>query len=123
MSSKAKGTKYEKYIEKLYGIKGLTVSKIQNDTIPNYAYFPVIFDKELFGKDRDEVMGKLAKENIFTRKYFYPLISDYECYRNIYDSLKTPVAKKISNNVLTLPMYADLSIEDVNRICDIILKR
>lgn len=114
---------YEKYIERLDGIEGLTVSKIQKDIIPNYAYFPVIFDRELFGKDRNEVMEKLAKENIFTRKYFYPLISDYECYRNLYDSTKTPVAKKISNSVLTLPMYADLSIEDVNRICDIILKR
>ena len=75
------------------------------------------------GKSRDDVKEQLERENIFTRKYFYPLISDYECYKDLYDSTETPVAKNISNNVLTLPMYADLSLEDVNMICDLILKK
>ena len=66
---------------------------------------------------------ELAKENIFSRKYFYPLISDYDCYRDRFDSKKTPVAKRISNRVLTIPMYANLSVEDANKICDIILKK
>ena len=113
---------YSRYLERLSGIDGITVSRIQYDVTPNYAYFPVIFDKEVFGKSRDEVMKELEKENILTRKYFYPLISDYECYRDKYDSSLTPVAKKISDNVLTIPMYADLSLENVDRICDIILK-
>ena len=67
-------------------------------------------------------MEELKNENIFTRKYFYPLINDYECYKDEYNSKDTPVAKRISDNVLTLPMYADLSLEDVDKICDIILK-
>ena len=68
-------------------------------------------------------MAELLKENIFTRKYFYPLINDYDCYKDKYSSKDTPIAKKISDNVLTIPMYADLSIEDVDRICDIILRK
>ena len=68
-------------------------------------------------------MEELQKENIFTRKYFYPLINDYECYRDEYNSEDTPIAKRISDNVLTIPMYADLSLEDVDRICDIILRK
>ena len=114
---------YERYLKRLSNIEGITVSNIQKDVTPNYSYFPVIFDKEKFGKSRDEVMKELTKENIFTRKYFYPLISDFDCYKDKYSSDKTPIAKRISDNVLTIPMYADLSLEDVDRICDIILRK
>ena len=62
----------------------------------------------------------MAKSAVGARKYFYPLINDYECYRDEYDSKLTPISKEISDNVLTIPMYADLKIEDVDRICDII---
>ena len=114
---------YNRYIERLSNIKGIIISKEQKNVTPNYAYFPVIFEKKKFGKSRDEVMAELLKENIFTRKYFYPLINDYDCYKDKYSSKDTPIAKKISDNVLTIPMYADLSIEDVDRICDIILRK
>lgn len=114
---------YNEYMKRLKGIPGIIVNDIQQYTSPNYAYFPVVFDKNVFGKSRDEVFSLLAKENIFARKYFYPLINDYDCYNNQYSSDDTPIAKKISDRVLTLPMYADLSLEDVNRICDIILDK
>ena len=114
---------YNRYIERLKDINGITISKEQDNVTPNYAYFPVVFDKEKFGKSRDKVMDELLKENIYTRKYFYPLISDYDCYKENYNSENTPVAKYISDNVLTLPMYADLSIDDVDYICDIILRK
>ena len=120
---KKRGMVYNRYLERLCNIEGITVSKIQKDTVPNYAYFPIIFNKEIFGKTRNEVMEQLAEQNILTRKYFYPLINDYECYRNEYNSEETPIAKRISDNVLTVPMYADLALEDVDRICDIILKK
>ena len=94
---------------------------MQEDVKTNYAYFPVVFEEE-FGKTRDEVMEELAKNDIFTRKYFYPIITDFECYRGQHDSNKTPVAKYIGDRVLTLPLFADLPIEKVNEICDIILK-
>ena len=114
---------YNVYTERLSGVPGITISKTQKGVKPNFAYYPVIFDETVFGKTRDEISEELAKENIFSRKYFYPLISDYDCYRDRFDSKKTPVAKRISNRVLTIPMYANLSVEDANKICDIILKK
>lgn len=114
---------YKRYVERLSDVSGVTISKEQECVKPNYAYFPVVFDKEIFGKNRDEVMEELQKENIFSRKYFYPLINDYDCYKYEYDSKTTPIAKRISDNVLTIPMYADLKLDDVDRICDIILGR
>ena len=63
----------------------------------------------------------LDAEGVGARKYFYPLVSDYACYRSVYSSDRTPVAKKASGQVLTLPMYADLALVDVDRICDVVL--
>ncbi|NLW91175.1 MAG: DegT/DnrJ/EryC1/StrS family aminotransferase, partial [Syntrophomonadaceae bacterium] len=85
----------------------------------NYAYFPVVFDG--YKMSRDEVFEKLKAENIYARKYFYPLTNSFECYKGRFDVEKTPVAKYVADRVLTLPLYADLAIEDVDRICDIIL--
>ena len=101
--------------------EGLKVWSEQENVVHNYAYFPVVFDKEVFGKDRDEVAELLAKENIFSRKYFYPLTSEFECFKGKFEINETPVAKKIADNILCLPMYADLTIEEVDKICDIIL--
>lgn len=114
---------HHRYMENLSGVSGIKLPSEQIDVTPNYSYFPVIFDKGVFGKNRDDIYAELEKEGIIARKYFYPLISDYECYRDEFDSSKTPIAKSISDNVLTLPMYADLAIEDVDEICDIILRR
>lgn len=111
----------ETYRKRLEGVKGIKLSKIQKDVKQNYAYFPVIFEEE-FGKTRDEVMAELAEHDIFTRKYFYPLITDFECYRKDYDSRHTPIAKYMADRVLTLPLFADLPLEKVEEICDIILK-
>ena len=70
----------------------------------------------------DQVFEKLAAENIIARKYFYPATNAFECYTAMgHDPAATPVAKRMSECVLTLPMYAGLSVEDVDRICDIIL--
>ena len=63
---------------------------------------------------------KLKGNDIIARKYFYPLTNSFECYRGQYDVDKTPVAKYIAERVLTLPLYANLSLEDVDRICEII---
>jgi len=108
----------ERYIRKLKNIKGIKLIKTQKDIKQNYAYFPVIFDG--FKKTRNEVFEELMKNNIFTRKYFYPLVSEYQCYNGKFDSNQTPVAKFISDRVLTLPLYADLSLDNVDKICKII---
>ena len=69
----------------------------------------------------DEILEKLKSEGIIGRKYFYPLTNSFECYKDKFKVNETPVAKYISERVLTLPLYADLSLENVDRICDIIL--
>jgi dTDP-4-amino-4,6-dideoxygalactose transaminase len=111
----------ERYRERLSGVDGITLCPIQENVQHNYAYFPVVFDKAIFGLSRDEVMDNLVKEGIGARKYFYPLTNSFDCYN--FDVKKTPVAFELSKNVLTLPLYADLTVEDVDRICDVILKK
>lgn len=111
----------EHYRERLSGIEGIKLSADQENVESNYAYFPVVFDGYKY--TRNDVFEKLAEAGINARKYFYPLTNNFECYRG-YPTAgveKTPVAQYIALRVLTLPMYADLGIEDVDRICDVIL--
>ena len=108
----------ERYIENLKDIAGIQLSKEQMDVESNYAYFPVVFDG--YKMTRDEVFEKLKGNDIIARKYFYPLTNSFECYKDQYDVDETPVAKYIAERVLTLPLYADLPLEDVDRICEII---
>lgn len=112
----------ERYIEKLDGINGINLCRIQENTNSNYAYFPVVFDGYKY--TRNEVFEKLAEHGIGARKYFYPLTNSFECYRNYptAGAEKTPIAQHIALRVLTLPLYADLSMENVDHICDIILE-
>lgn len=112
----------QRYRNHLEGIAGLQLNPIQENVVSNYAYFPVIFDDKVFGATRNEIVEALAQENIGARKYFYPLTNAFDCFNGKYDPTKTPVALYISKHVLTLPLYADLSLEDVDRICDIILR-
>lgn len=64
----------------------------------------------------------LAKNGIGARKYFYPLTNTFECFHNKYDVDETPVALHVAKRVLTLPLYSDLALEDVDRICKIVLE-
>lgn len=111
----------ERYRERLNGVEGIQLNCIQKGVKSNYAYFPVVFEEKLFGSSREEVFDKLAENDVVARKYFYPLTNTFECFHGKYDATKTPVAMHISKRVLTLPLYADLALKDVDRICDIIL--
>lgn len=113
-------TVYERYMERLAGIPGLKLLKDTLGVKKNYAYFPVLFDEKIYGKSRDEVFDLLALQDIHTRKYFYPLTSDYECYRGRFDSSLTPTAKYVASHILTLPLYGELDLNTVDNICDII---
>lgn len=110
----------ERYWERLEGTAGLKLCRPSAGITPNYAYMPVVFEGEC-GTTRDEVFLALRERSIFSRKYFYPLVSDYACYRGRFDSSRTPVAQHVAQRVLTLPMAADLPLEDVDRICDVIV--
>ncbi len=110
----------ERYRLRLSGIKGITLCGEQSGAVTNYAYFPVVFDRAEFGADRDEVLHALEQQDIKARKYFYPLTSAFECYHHMFNPEKTPLALRISQSVLTLPLYSGLSRTDVDRICDIV---
>ncbi|MCP3775988.1 DegT/DnrJ/EryC1/StrS family aminotransferase [Paenibacillus sp. MZ04-78.2] len=111
----------ELYRERLSGVKGLTLLQSQKGVSSNYSYFPVVFNEKELGKTRDQIHAALAKENIIARKYFYPLTNTFECYNGRFNSNETPVAKYIAERVLTLPLYPELTQQDVDRICSIIL--
>lgn len=109
----------ERYVKRLSGVKGIRLLLDQSDILPNYAYFPVVFDG--YKLNRDQIKQKLAEHGIGARKYFYPITNEYSFSKEKYKG-DTPVAKKISQQVLTLPLYSDLSVEEVDIICDLILK-
>ncbi len=114
-------TVVERYWEHLDGVPGVRLCRPQKDVEPNYAYFPVVFDG--FGATRNEVFDALGAQGITARKYFYPLTNSFECYADYptAGTEKTPIAAFLADRVLTLPMYADLALEDVDRICGIVL--
>lgn len=112
----------ERYHENLAHVSGIRLCVAQPGVRQNYAYFPVVFEDYKYS--RDEVFERLKANHIIARKYFYPLVNSFDCYKEyaFYGTEKTPVAKYISDHVLTLPMYADLSMKDVDQICNVILK-
>ena len=111
----------ERYRERLSNVKGIKLCEDQPGVVSNYAYFPVVFDGYKYS--RNEIFDMLKQHDIIARKYFYPLTNSFACYKYYptADVEKTPVARYISERVLTLPIYADLALEDVDKICDIIL--
>lgn len=112
----------ERYRENLRGIDGIKVMEEVEGVENNYTYFPVVIDEEKFGVNRDDVYHILLNNNIFSRKYFYKLTSDFECYENKFKEYETPIANKIAKSVLTLPLHGDLSIDDIDKVCDVLCR-
>lgn len=114
-------TAVEQYRKRLSGVKGIKLCPEQEGVDSNYAYFPVVFDGYKY--TRDDIFTMLAEHNVTARKYFFPLTNSFECYKDYptAGTEKTPVATYLADRVLTLPLFADLTVEDVDRICDIIL--
>lgn len=113
---------FERYTEKLQGVDGISILRFDKAVKQNYAYYPILVDEKKFGETRDALCERLAKEGIFARKYFYPLVSENKEFNK--DMTKsTPLAKKYSEKILCLPLYSHLSLNDVDRICEIILQK
>ena len=112
----------EHYRQRLGNVEGIRLCAPQENVESNYAYFPAVFDGYKY--TRDEIFERLLAQGITARKYFYPLTNSFDCYREMPTAgvEKTPVAQHIAQRVLTLPLYADLALGDVDRICDIILE-
>ena len=113
------------YRKELAHIEGIRFLSDLPEVKHNYAYFPILVDETKYGKSRDELYEELKKHNIFGRRYFYPLISQFPTYRGLESAQqgKMPVAEKTASEVICLPIYPELPTEDVLRICSIIAKK
>lgn len=108
----------ELYREGLKNVQGVRLLKDMPGVRHNYAYFPIFIEESRYGMSRDALYEMLKTHNIFGRRYFYPLISNFPTYRS-YESASVdnlPVANRLADEVLCLPIYADLADEDVERV-------
>jgi len=114
--------KVQLYRNLLKNMNGITVFDDMQNVHHNYSYFPILIDKNNFGKTRDEIYEILKQNNIFARRYFYPLISQFPAYSGLPSAKKEnlPVASRVTEQVLCLPLYAELENENIEKICSII---
>ena len=106
---------YNRYVDNLNGQNNIKILKTDEDTFYNYAYMPV-----LFKADRDRIFKCLEEKNIYARKYFYPCISDVECYKKYLRGNSLAKSQKAAEQIITLPIYPQLTIEQVDYICEVI---
>ena len=112
------------YRAALKDVKGIRFFDDMEGVRHNYSYFPIFVDAEQYGRTRDELYEKMKAANVYGRRYFYPLITAFDPYKN-YPSAspeKLPVATKIADQVICLPMHHALSEEDVKRVIDCICR-
>jgi len=119
-SIESRGEASQCYRELLSNVEGLQLSVVQDGVESNYAYFPIVVYPEVFGATREDIVEALEAEGIGARKYFYPLTNTVGSFKGMYSIEDTPIAARISKNVLCLPLYEGLDIKDVERICKII---
>lgn len=113
-----------KYREVLRHVEGITFWDDLPGVRHNYSYFPIFVDAKKYGMTRDELYFKMKEQGIWGRRYFYPLISDFTTYRGLPSATKEnlPVATKMANEVICLPMHHALSDEDIERVINCIVK-
>lgn len=111
-----------RYREGLRNIDGLTYMEDMPGVKHNYSYFPIFIDAEKFGMTRDELYFKMKEQNILGRRYFYPLISEFETYNGLPSAGRDnlPKAHQVADSVICLPMHHELSDDDLNRVISII---
>lgn len=108
----------KKYRNALRPIDGVSFWDDMPGVRHNYSYFPVFIDSEKFGMTRDELYFKMKEQGVLSRRYFYPLISNFPTYRGLSSANKEnlPIGNKMANEVLCLPMHHALSIEDIDKV-------
>lgn len=114
-----------KYRNALRNVEGITFFDDIPEVKHNYSYFPIFIDSKKYGISRDELYAKMKSRDIYGRRYFYPLISEFSTYRGL-ESAKAenlPVAHKMAESVICLPMYAGMSEEDVERVIESIIEK
>ena len=113
-----------KYRNALRNVSGIRFFDDMPGVRHNYSYFPIFINAEKYGQTRDELYFKMKADGVLGRRYFYPLISTFSTYRSLpsAEAENLPVATKIANEVICLPMHHELSDEEVNRIIRLIIK-
>lgn len=113
-----------KYREALRNIKGITFFDDMPGVKHNYSYFPIFINAEEYGMTRDELYFKMKEQRVLGRRYFYPLISTFSTYRGLPSAApeNLPVATRIANEVICLPMHHELSDDDITSILSLIIK-
>ena len=114
-----------RYREALRGVPGLRVMEDMPGVRHNYSYFPVFVDTAAYGMTRDELYFKMKEHGVLGRRYFYPLITDFSTYRGLESARpeNLPVATRIADSVICLPMYHDLTDGDVDRVLELIIQK
>ena len=114
----------EAYRATLENVRGITCQPTRKDVRESFQYFVIRVDDSSFGASRDKVFERLRRGNVFARKYFYPLCSDYPCYRHLSSAApeNLPVAGKIANQVLSLPLYGSLPPAHAEKIARMIVE-
>lgn len=110
-----RGKRFEKYKEQLKDIRGIKIFKENVDVKKNYGYFPIILEED-YPLTRDELYEMLKRNDIYTRKYFFPLTSDHACFKNKYKCVSLTYARELSKRILVLPLYEKLDFENVEKI-------
>lgn len=111
--------RYDSYIQRLKDVEGIRILRQKEAATDNYAYFPILVG-EGYDKSRDELYDILRENDIYARKYFYPLTSDQACFKNKFKKVNLKTARKLADEIMVLPMYEELALESVGRICGII---
>jgi dTDP-4-amino-4,6-dideoxygalactose transaminase len=114
-------SKVERYRSLLNWVEGIRVIPENTLIHSNYAYFPILIDEKTYGMTRDELFLLLASHNIFARKYFYPLIPNYECYRGKFRA-DVPTANYVADRIMTLPLWSDIPEDAIDEICQVIVE-
>lgn len=111
--------RFDCYEEQLAEVEGIHILKPESAATNNYGYLPILVNPEC-GLSRNKLYDKLREQSVFSRKYFYPLTSDQACFKNKYRDANIGVARRLAEEVLVLPLYEDLEMADVERICELV---
>lgn len=114
----------QKYRAALTNVTGISMFNERDDVTYNYSYFPIFVNEKEYGISRDALYEKMKEQNVLGRRYFYPLISDFAIYRGLPSASKEnlPVATRMANEVICLPMHASLTEDDIERVLTLIVK-
>ena len=114
---------YERYCQRLSDVPGIQLPQKPLPKVRyNYSYMPIEIYQEDFGVSRDRLYEALKAYNIFSRRYFYPLLCDYACYRSLPVTAPLTTARAVSARILTLPIYSELCLDEIDRICEIVIE-